>query len=61
MQSSSGYIFGIGIGIVLLSVLNHFVFKADPIAHTTRIVFALGVVITLAAVAMAVFTRTKPR
>jgi hypothetical protein len=61
MQSSSGYIFGVGIGIVLLSVLNHFVFKADPIAHTTRIVFAFGVVLALVGVAVAVFTRAKPR
>ena len=59
MQSSSGYIFGIGIGIILLSVLNHFVIKADPIAHTTSIVFALGVVLAAVGVAVAVFARTK--
>jgi hypothetical protein len=59
MQSSSGYLFGIGLGIMLLSVLNHFVIKADPVAHTTSIVFALGFVIAAVGVALAVFTRTK--
>lgn len=61
MQSSSGYVFGIGIGMLLLSVLNHFVLKFDPIAHTTKIAFALGMVIMLAGAALAIVGSTKPR
>jgi hypothetical protein len=60
MQSSSGYIFGVGIGIMLLGVLNYFVIKVDPVAHTTSIVVALGLVVALVGLALAIFTRTRP-
>jgi hypothetical protein len=52
MRSSSGYIFGIGLGLVLLSVLNHFVFKADPMPYFTKIVFGIGVLAVIAGAAM---------
>ena len=61
MRSSSGYIFGIGIGLLLLSVLNHFVFKVDPILYTTKIVFALGLVCAVAGAVFAIVRSGKSR
>jgi len=52
MRSSSGYIFGIGLGLVLLSVLNHFVIKAYLVPNFTKIIFGIGVLAIIAAVAM---------
>jgi hypothetical protein len=52
MRSSSGYIFGIGLGLVLLSVLNHFVFKAYLVPNFTKIIFGIGVLAIIAAVGL---------
>lgn len=59
MRRLSGYLFGIGIGLVLLSILNHFIFKVDLIAYTTKIAFALGVVIALVGAALALVGNSK--
>jgi hypothetical protein len=59
MRSTSGYVVGVGIGLILLSILNHFVFKMDPISHTTKIVFGLGVVVALAGAALIVVGSSK--
>jgi hypothetical protein len=61
MRSSSGYIFGIGIGLLLLSVLNHFVFKLNPIVYTTKIVFALGLVLAVTGAVFAMMGGGKSR
>jgi hypothetical protein len=61
MRSSSGYIFGIGIGLLVLSVLNHFVFKVNPIVYTTRIVFALGLVLAVTGAVFAFVRSGKSR
>jgi hypothetical protein len=52
MRSSSGYIFGIGLGLVLLSVLNHFVFRAYLLPNFTKILFGIGVLAIIGAVAL---------
>jgi hypothetical protein len=52
MRGSSGYIFGIGLGLVVLSVLNHFVFKAYVLPNFTKIVFGIGVLAVIAGAAM---------
>jgi hypothetical protein len=51
-SSSSGIIFGFGIGIVILGFLNFFVTKLHPVAHTTMIVAGLGAVVALFGVAL---------
>jgi hypothetical protein len=61
MRSSSGYLFGIGVGLVLLSLLNHFVFKVNPIVYTTKIVFVLGVVVAGTGLALALVASGKSR
>jgi hypothetical protein len=60
-RNTSGYVVGVGIGLVVLSVLNHYTVRADPVAHTTRIIFALGVVVALAGVALAVVSGARAR
>jgi hypothetical protein len=59
MRRASGYVFGIGIGLVLLSILNHYIFRVNLITYTTKIAFALGVVIAVVGAVLALVGGSK--
>ncbi|HZC07859.1 MAG TPA: hypothetical protein VE338_19640 [Ktedonobacterales bacterium] len=42
----------IGIIVAVLGLANHYVIKANPIAHTSTIVIAVGVVVAVIGLAM---------
>jgi hypothetical protein len=43
---------GLGVLIIIVGALNHFVMKANPVAHTSTILGVVGVVVALIGVGM---------
>jgi predicted tellurium resistance membrane protein TerC len=49
----SGYgLLVIGIIVAILGLVNHYVLKANPVAHTSSIIIGVGVVLAVIGVAM---------
>jgi hypothetical protein len=59
MRGVSGYAVGVGIGLVLLGLVNHFALKVLPIAHASTVIFALGALLALAGIALATVGSSK--
>jgi len=43
---------GLGVVIVALGLVNHFVIHSNPVAHTSTIVLAVGAIVVVVGVAM---------
>ncbi len=50
---------GLGVIIAVVGLLNHFVIKANPVAHTSTIVIAVGAVIAVIGLAMSFMGGSK--
>lgn len=53
MKGAGIPLIGLGVVVVLIGLINHFVIKANPVAHTSIILGVIGVVLAgIGAVAM---------
>ena len=52
MRGASLGLIVLGVVVVLVGLVNHFVIRANPIAHTSTIVLALGGVLAVAGFAL---------
>lgn len=52
MRGLSYVLLVIGVIIAILGLLNHFVIKANPVAHTSTITIAVGAVLAVIGVVM---------
>jgi hypothetical protein len=52
MRSLSYVLLVIGVIIAVVGVLNHFVIKANPVAHTSTIAVAVGAVLAVIGVVL---------
>jgi hypothetical protein len=59
MKSSSAALLGIGVLVIVIGLINHFVIKANPVAHTSIILGVIGVVLAGAGVAMSMTGSSK--
>jgi uncharacterized membrane protein len=47
MRAVNYILIGLGVIVVILGLLNHFVIKANPVAHTSTITLAIGAVLVV--------------
>jgi uncharacterized membrane protein len=47
MRAVNYILIGLGVVVVILGLLNHFVIKANPVAHTSTITIAIGAVLVV--------------
>jgi hypothetical protein len=47
MRTGSYALIGLGIVIILLAAVNHWVIKANPVVHTTTIIGAVGLIVAV--------------
>jgi uncharacterized membrane protein len=47
MRAVTYILIGLGIVVVILGLLNHYVIKANPVAHTSTITIAIGAVLVV--------------
>jgi hypothetical protein len=52
MRGGSYALIGLGVVVLLLGLINHFAIHANPVAHTSTIVLAVGVILAVAGGAM---------
>lgn len=52
MRGASMGLLAIGVIVLLVGLVNHFVIKANPIAHTSTIVLAVGAILAVVGVIM---------
>ena len=52
MRGLSYVLLALGVIIAILGLLNHFVIKANPVAHTSTITVAVGAVLAIIGVVM---------
>ena len=52
MRAASMGLLAIGVIVLLVGLVNHFVIKANPIAHTSTIVLAVGGILAVVGVIM---------
>jgi hypothetical protein len=52
MRGASLGLLVVGIIVLLVGLVNHFVFHANPVAHTSTIVLAVGAVLAVVGVLM---------
>lgn len=52
MRGASMGLLAIGVIVLLVGLANHFVIKANPIAHTSTIVLAVGAILAVVGVIM---------
>jgi uncharacterized membrane protein HdeD (DUF308 family) len=50
MRAVSSILIGLGIIVLILGLVNHFVIKANPVAHTSTITAAVGAVLLVVGV-----------
>lgn len=54
MKTGSYALIGLGIVIILLAAVNHWVIKANPIVHTTTIIGIVGLIVAVIGAGMMV-------
>lgn len=47
MRAVNYILIGLGVVVLILGLLNHFVIKANPVAHTSTITAAVGAVLVI--------------
>jgi hypothetical protein len=47
MRAVNYILIGLGVVVVILGLLNHWVFKQNPVAHTSTITLAIGAVLVV--------------